>query len=304
MVMWKRKCKITCTGKLLFFEQSITKCGKNGRGKERNMEKNILITGEDERQRYLAEILGEEKFKVTYVEDFLQMNREKIQKNQVLLFPMVVQQKILEHCMENLKQGQRVYGGMFPEEFVQHIKRKGVILFDYTKDDAIAIQNAVATAEGAIAEAIINSRVNLHGSQCLVIGFGRCGEILADKLKGLKCDVTVLVRSKEKMARAAAYGYHVKLCKNIKEQKLSKEKEVCFDYIFNTAPAMLVDRQFLQEQKSMVTIIDIASSPGGVDYDACKELEIMAKHCLSLPGKYAPMASAYILADAIISREQ
>ena len=252
------------------------------------MENKMLVIRGDERQIYLMDVLRKAEFDVTFANDFLELTEDEVAKYQVLLLPIVVQPKVLEHCKENLKQGQRVYGGMFPEEFVQHIKRKGVILFDYTKDESIAIKNAVATAEGAIAEAIINSKVNLHGSQCLVIGFGRCGEILADKLKGLKCDVTVLLRNREQMARAEAYGYHVKSCIEVKERVLQKEKEVCYDYIFNTAPAMLVDKRFLQEQKNTVTIIDIASAPGGVDYEACKEFGIMAKNCLSLPGKYAP----------------
>lgn len=268
------------------------------------MEKRVLIIGEDERQIYLAEILRKAEFHVTYVENLVQLSKEKIEKYQVLLLPIVVQHEVLQYCKDNLKRGQRVFGGMFPEEFVQINKTKGVIIFDYTKDNAIAIKNAVATAEGAIAEAIINSKVNLHGSQCLVIGFGRCGEILADKLRGLKCDVTVLLRNREKMARASAYGYHVKSCDDIKGRVLLKEKTECFDYIFNTAPALIVDRRFLQEQKNTVTIIDIASAPGGVDYDACREMEIMAKNCLSLPGKYAPMTSAFILAEAVISRER
>ena len=268
------------------------------------MEKRILITGGDERQIYLSEVLRKAEFQVTFVENLVQMSKEKTEKYQVLLLPIVVQREVLQYCMKNLKRGQRVYGGMFPEEFVQINKTKGVIIFDYTKDNAIAIKNAVATAEGAIAEAIINSKVNLHGSQCLVIGFGRCGEILADKLKGLKCDVTVLIRNRDKMAKAVAYGYHVKACDDIKEHQLLKEKEKCYDYIFNTAPALVVDRRFLEEQKNTITIIDIASAPGGVDYDACKELGIMAKNCLSLPGKYAPMTSAYILAETVISRER
>ena len=268
------------------------------------MENKMLVIRGDERQIYLMDVLRKAEFDVTFANDFLELTEDEVAKYQVLLLPIVVQPKVLEHCKENLKKGQRVYGGMFPEEFVQHIKRKGVILFDYTKDESIAIKNAVATAEGAIAEAIINSKVNLHGSQCLVIGFGRCGEILADKLKGLKCDVTVLLRNREQMARAEAYGYHVKSCIEVKERVLQKEKDVCYDYIFNTAPAMLVDKRFLQEQKNTVTIIDIASAPGGVDYEACKEFGIMAKNCLSLPGKYAPKTSAYILAERVISRER
>lgn len=267
------------------------------------MKKKILITWGDERQIYLADVLRKAGFEVTYVNNLKELRKEEIEKYQVLLFPVVTPKECLEGCSKFIKSGQRIYGGMFPETFAQQCKIKGVILFDYTKDEGISIKNAVATAEGAIAEAIINSKVNLHKSQCLVIGFGRCGEILADKLNGLKCDVTVWVRNPERMARAAAYGYQVKICKNIKEHQLSKEKEGDYDFIFNTAPALVVDRQFLQEQKNTVTIIDIASAPGGVDYNACKELGIMAKNCLSLPGKYAPKTSAYILADAVIGKE-
>ena len=267
------------------------------------MEKKILVTGGDERQIYLAEALRKAEFEVTFVNYLEQLSKEKIEKYQVLLLPIVVSKECLSYCSDVMRKGQKIYGGLFPEDFVQLCKKKGVILCDYTKEDTIAIKNAVATAEGAIAEAIINSKMNLHGSQCLVIGFGRCGEILADKLNGLKCNVTVMVRNEEKMARATAYGYHVKPCGSIKEHRLLKEKEECYQFIFNTAPAMIADRQFLQEQKNTVTIIDIASAPGGVDYQACKEFGIMAKNCLSLPGKYAPKTSAYILAEAVMNRE-
>lgn len=267
------------------------------------MEKRILVTGGDERQMYLAKALRKAEFQVTFVNYLEQLSQDKIEKYHVLLLPIVVSKECLSYCGEVMRKGQKVYGGLFPEEFVQMCKRKGVILYDYMKEDTIAIKNAVATAEGAIAEAIMNSKTTLHGSQCLVIGFGRCGEILADKLMGLKCNVTVMVRSEEKMARASAYGYHVRLCGSIKEHQLLKEKEECYQFIFNTVPALIADRQFLQEQKSTVTIIDIASAPGGVDYQACKELGITAKNCLSLPGKYAPKTSAYILAESVMNRE-
>lgn len=267
------------------------------------MEKKILVSGGDERQIYLAETLGKAGFEVTFVNYLEQMAKEKIEKYHVLLLPIAVSKDATNYCSEVMKKGQKIYGGLFPEEFVQLCKKKGVVLFDYMKENTIAIKNAVATAEGAIAEAIINSKINLHGSQCLVMGFGRCGEILADKLRGLNCNVTVMARNEEKMARAIAYGYHVKPCGSMEEHGLLKEKEECYQFIFNTVPALIADRGFLKEQKNTVTIIDIASAPGGVDYEACKELGIMVRNCPGLPGKYAPKTSAYILAEAVMNRE-
>ena len=46
-------------------------------------------------------------------------------------------------------------------------------------------------------------------------------------------------------------------------------------------------------------ILDMASAPGGVDYEACKELGISAALLPGLPGKYAPASSAEILAEKI-----
>ena len=59
------------------------------------------------------------------------------------------------------------------------------------KMDDVAIYNAIATAEGAIMEAIKMQPINLHKSRCLVLGYGRCAKVLAAKLKGMDAQVTV-----------------------------------------------------------------------------------------------------------------
>ena len=59
------------------------------------------------------------------------------------------------------------------------------------KDESIAVFNAVATAEGAILEAMLHKQTNIHHSRTLVLGYGRCGKVLSEKLKGLSAHVTV-----------------------------------------------------------------------------------------------------------------
>jgi dipicolinate synthase subunit A len=53
-------------------------------------------------------------------------------------------------------------------------------------------------------------------------------------------------------------------------------------------------------------VIDIASAPGGVDFEAAKQLGIAAKLCPGLPGKYSPRSAGEAAAQVarIILEEQ
>ena len=84
------------------------------------------------------------------------------------------------------------------------------------------------TAEGAIQLAMEELPITLHGARVLVIGYGRLGRVLADRLAGLK---------------------------------------------------------------ARVSVADLASKPGGVDFDAAARLGVKAFWALSLPGKVAPVTA-------------
>ena len=43
------------------------------------------------------------------------------------------------------------------------------------------------------------------------------------------------------------------------------------DFIFNTIPAMVLPKALLGYVRRDALILDMASAPGGVDYEACKE---------------------------------
>ena len=51
-----------------------------------------------------------------------------------------------------------------------------------------------------------NHPAALHGSGCLILGYGRCAKVLAEKLKGLSAEVTVCCRSEQQRAAAQASG--------------------------------------------------------------------------------------------------
>ncbi|MBO1684431.1 dipicolinate synthase, partial [[Clostridium] scindens] len=70
------------------------------------------------------------------------------------------------------KKGQCLYAGCIPQRISDEVKQKGADVYDFMKDEALTLYNTIATAEGAIAEAISNSPENLGHSSCLVLGYG------------------------------------------------------------------------------------------------------------------------------------
>jgi dipicolinate synthase subunit A len=158
--------------------------------------------------------------------------------------------------------------------------------------DEIAVLNSVPTAEGAIQVAMEETKITIHGSTCLVVGFGRCGLAIVQRLLALGAHVTVAARSRSDLARAAVLG-----ARGLDLAKLATMTD--FDLIFNTVPALVLDWPYLRLVNRDVVIIDIASSPGGTDFEAARQLGLRAIHALSLPAKVAPITAGEILVRAV-----
>lgn len=196
---------------------------------------------------------------------------------------------------KHLDETKVLLGGGLSEDMIKYCEENNVIHYDYMENDNVAIKNAIATAEGTIMEAIKRSNYNLHGSQSLILGFGRCAKILAAKLKAMDSHVTIAARKQEDLSYGYAYGYDTILFHDL-DQHLGT-----YHYVFNTVPALVLTEGYLAQLRKDVTIIDIASAPGGTDFSATKALGLNASLCLGLPGKVAPKTSANILVEETMS---
>ncbi len=158
-------------------------------------------------------------------------------------------------------------------------------------DQELAILNSIPTAEGAIQKAMEMSEITIHGSRALVLGLGRCGSALARVLQGLGAGVTVLVRRRESRALAENSGF-----KAVFKEQLA-EAVAGADFIFNTVPAPLLTAPLLEKVNKEAIILDLASSPGGTDFQAAAKLELTAVLLPGLPGRVAPKSSGKFLAE-------
>lgn len=233
---------------------------------------------------------------------------EAINSSQIIITPIplskdgnnIISQQVypdltIENLCSLLSPDHKLYGGCFTIELKKYFETQNIFYYDFMDKEEVILYNTIATAEGTIAEVIMNSTTNLHGSSCLIIGYGRCARTLAEKLKGLCGHIDIVARSSNALAAAYADSYGAINFTDL------KEKICLYDYIFNTVPALVLTKDLLINTNPEVVIIDIASAPGGVDYPIAKELNRNSKLCLGLPGKFAPKSSATFLINHVLS---
>lgn len=286
----------------------------------------FAIIGGDNRQLFLADLLTKEHVKVCYyglspcnlpskyIPCFMNETitatsslKEALENSKYIIGPTpFCKDKIYITSSSNLgilvedflsfcSSEQTIYAGAIPKHIMDAAKKKGLKIKDVMEWEHVSMLNGIATAEGAICEAIRNSMINLQGSKVLILGFGRCGQILAKKLAALDARVTVSVRNYDVLSMALAYGYDGFLLDELKDYVSE------FDFIFNTIPAMVLGKNMLMKIKKDTAIIDIASSPGGVDYNYAGDHCYNAGLYLGLPGIMSPKSSAKIQLDAILN---
>ena len=211
----------------------------------------------------------------------------------VLHAPLSGRKLPLDAVLAAMEPGQILCGGRMDVNFLRRAEEKGVRAFDYFAREELAVRNAVPTAEGAIQIAMEELGTTLFGARVLVIGYGRIGRLLAHRLKGLGARVTVSARKYEDLAWIEAFG----CCA---ERTGELEGWLCsYDLIINTVPAPVLGEALLEDVSPECLIIDLASKPGGVDFEAAAALGIKVIWALSLPGKVAPVTSGKIIRDTV-----
>lgn len=202
----------------------------------------------------------------------------------------------ISEIQRSIRKHQKIFAGVIPESFRQTCEEREISCYDFMRDEPITLYNAVSTAEGAILEALLHKGTNLHMSHALVLGYGRCGKVIADRLKGLHACVTVCANDANELALACALGFETMHLSNL------CRKICCYEYIFNTIPARVLNRKCLEKTAPDAIIIDIASNKTGADYESAGQFGVNIRFCPGLPGKYAGESCAKYLTDYVINR--
>ena len=205
--------------------------------------------------------------------------------------PFINEKISIEYLTDILPCNTVICGGVLPEI----IKNRFVNSIDYNDDEFFQYQNAYLTAEGALMTAIDKTRFSLRGSNCIVLGSGRIAKALIPLLKGLNANITVVARKKTDRECWKIFGTHAEDFSSVTD--LMKKADI----VFNTVPALVIRKPHLDAARKDCVIIDLASRPGGTDFEYAENIGITAIHALAVPGKTAPYTAGRIIYDTVIS---
>lgn len=279
---------------------------------------NYLIIGGDDRFIELVRILKKEGYKIaTYglekadIKDVRSFNNleDALISCDVCIGPIPFSKDVTKI---NTKYAQ---SDIEIEELLSHIPKDKILLVgamnnyskklaekyevkytDYYTDESYQILNTIPTCEGTIAIMVNETGTTIYKSKVMILGYGRIGKLLSEYLSALGAEVYVEARKDDDLTWIAA--------KRMTPVHLKKLDDYIgqMDIIINTIPALILGPDRLNLVKKDSLLIDLASKPGGIDFDYAKEKGIKTIHALSIPGKIAYQSAAQYIYDTIINR--
>lgn len=249
--------------------------------------KRIAVVGSDARQAAAGRALARAGYAVA--------GAEQVARADVILLPLPLDESRtpLAQLLRAAKPGAFALGGRLSAQAVEIARQAGVELADYFARPELAVYNAIPTAEGCIGILLQQRTRTLWGAEVLVLGFGPVGQALAVRLSALGAGVTVCART----AGAACSGRESwpAGCPADGSGRLAP----AFDTVVNTIPAQVLTAPVLARLRPGSLIVDLASRPGGTDFDAAARCGHKAIHALSLPAACAPETAGEIVARTV-----
>jgi dipicolinate synthase subunit A len=185
-----------------------------------------------------------------------------------------------------------IFGGMMPASFSEKYPKK---VFDYAKNESFLIKNAQITVEGAFNIIFSETSFSLFGSNVLIAGYGRIGKLLAPAAAAFGARVSVSARKSDDLTWISVNGYN--------PVKYGELKNVIggYDVIINTVPSRIFDSELIEPMNKDCLFLDLASKPGGIDFETAKKASLKVIWALSIPGKTAPYSSGKIICDTVLN---
>lgn len=160
---------------------------------------------------------------------------------------------------------------------------------NYLALDSYSVLGAVPTAEGAIHCAIENTNFTLWNANVLIIGYGRVAKILANRLIGFGCNLTVSARNN------TDFSYLDALKINRIHTKEVPKKINDFDIVFNTIDVPILNGNGVSKN---TLIIDLSTKGCFLtNEDNANLIKLPA-----IPGRIAPRTAGEIIAQTVIQQ--
>lgn len=272
--------------------------------------RNIVIIGGDKRQKHLKTYLISRGYDVESYglfdwDDDSDRLKSLIKPDSAVILPLPAARNSgtvnmpfskrelpIERVIGLLGTDNIVFGGIIKDTLLQRLKEDEIPFVDYYDMEFIE-KNAILTAFGTLKIMLEHIDWCLPLGKYAVTGYGRVARETAAVLTALSCDTTVFARRRSQLDEAEIKG-----CKAVNIDNL-KELADKFDIIINTVPAQVIGKETIKNIRKDAKIIELASEPYGVDFEAARRAGIDVIRASGLPGKYTPKTAGEIIGKGI-----
>ena len=265
----------------------------------------ICFLGGDKRQRYAAEKLSlyakinavGECFSGCPSVNCYESPLKAMHGVNVIVLPLPASKTVsisdFDSMIENAKSSAAlILGGAFSVYMTDVMDSLGIRYKDYYLDECFTIKNAYLTAEGALNIAMNNLESDIKSTSFAILGYGRIGSALGEILKANGADVTVYARKPEALALASERG--------LKTQLIPSSNKIESKVILNTIPSRVISNEELLGLPDGTILIELASEPGGFDFEIAEQCGLKVIKASGVPGKYAPMSAGEAVGDVLL----
>lgn len=258
----------------------------------------IGILAGDLRQHYIASNLGRAGYNTKYLYSFDYCSAYVVPvpftKDGVTLNSMLKDELSIDDFIFSQKKGNIIYGGNIPKDVVQQLNKIGVICHDFLKDSNVVWENAYLTAEGLISQIIEATPFSLKDKNIFIIGYGKCGSIIAKLLAPLCGNIFIYDHTPKHLYELKANGFIPLEHKNIMTYFHD------FHIVINTVPAKELNKSHYALANSSCFFFEVASKPFGLDSDIIEAHNLHLITCPGIPGKTSPETAGEIISNNII----
>ncbi len=241
----------------------------------------FFILGTDPRYDRLASLVSEQGGTVF-------RTGRSIDRPAVWIFSLNAEENTVLTALEHATTGSLVFLGRKSPDLQCFCLDRGLVLLALLEDEIYLERNALATAEGTLAEVIRETDRTLPELCVLVCGYGHCGKALAHLFWLCGCEVWVFSREGS-LKRAEEDGFNA--------YRGKKKNLSMFDLILNTVPAPIFDNDCLSSLSPGTHFFQVASGLSGISPQRLEEKGVFFHPLPGLPGRYASQSEAEAIFD-------
>ncbi len=240
-----------------------------------------ILESSDKRMKYVEEYLNKWGISTDSNSKNLVLPIRGIDKNGFVADTYINLEEILRN-----RKIEKIFTGLTNEKLKELVDKYEIELISYLGDEEVIIKNNYITLEGLL-HFMADEEISVFDESFLVLGYGYSGQIIAKALKDLRGNVLVYAKDYHDRKSIILSGYEYHDLTSFKDNLI----------VINTIPSLIFDAKIIDKLPKDTIIIDIASLPGGIDFEYAKIKGIKTSHVLSIPGKYFPKKAGKIIAE-------